>query len=547
MDRKILTAVIVSTLMLSACKTNTLDVSSGNSQSTPAGVIDNYAEFTLTSNLSHLSSNQKKMLPILIEIATIMDELFWLQTYGEKNKLLRSIESPSLQRLVEINYGPWDRMEGDKAIIAKYGEKALGANFYPKDMSKEEFESSTDKYKTSPYTILKRDVTGKLFSQFYHDTYPHLLSKASNLLLQAAELADDNGFKHYLTLRAKALMDDNFTASDFAWMEMKNNDIDFIVGPIESYEDLLYENKKAYAAFVIIKDKTWNKKLARLSKLLPQLQEELPVPTEYKTETPGSDSELNAYDAIYYAGHGNAGGKTIAINLPNDEVVQLKRGTRRLQLKNAMQAKFEKIMAPITDILIAPEQRKHVTFSAFFSNTMFHEVAHGLGIRKTVNNKGSVRNALKNLSLTQEEGKADALGLFIIEKLFAMGELSEGEIMDHYVTSMAGIFRSARFGSSSSHGIANMLRFNYFAEQQAFNYNEKTGYYSVNPDKMSTAIRKLASKILISQGDGDYAGVKKWIEDQGKVSPQLNVALNRLKNIPVDIVFNQGVQYLQGL
>ncbi|HOP22979.1 MAG TPA: Zn-dependent hydrolase [Gammaproteobacteria bacterium] len=505
---------------------------------------DIYAEFTLTSDLSHLNDNQKKMIPILVEISQIMDELFWLQSYGNKDELLNSIDDSNLKGLADINYGPWDRLNGDKSFIKSYGEKPLGANFYPHDMTKEEFESSNDPEKSGLYTIVERNDKGELVSRPYHDVYSEQLIKASKLLIKASELAEDQGFKDYLALRATALMTSQYFESDMAWMDMKSNDIDFVVGPIENYEDQLYNYKTAFEAYVLIKDKSWSEKLSKFAKLLPVLQEGLPVDEAYKTESPGTDSDLNAYDALYYAGHSNAGSKTIAINLPNDEKVQLAKGSRRLQLKNAMKAKFDKILVPISEVLVAPEQRKHITFDAFFGNTMFHEVAHGLGIKNTINGKGTVRTALKQHASAQEEGKADILGLYMVEKLYEMGEITEGEVMDNYVTFMAGIFRSVRFGSSSAHGVANMLRFNYFAEQQAFNFDEESGYYSVNPEKMSQAIQSLSNKILTLQGNGDYEGVEKWVHEQGKVSPELEKALSRLQNIPVDIVFKQGVEYL---
>jgi len=508
-------------------------------------VSDIYASFTLTTDLSHLSNNQKRMLPLLIEISKIMDELFWLQSYGTKDELLNSISDKNLKKLVEINYGPWDRLNGDKKLIANYDDKPLGANFYPKDMTKDEYEAFEDDKKGDLYTVLERNADGYLTSVYYHDKFPEQLKKASELLLQAAKLAEDEGFKKYLTLRAKALLNDEFRASDMAWMDMKTNDIDFVVGPIENYEDQLYGQKTAYEAYVLIKDKSWSEKLAKFAKLLPLLQRDLPVDEKYKTETPGTDSDLNAYDALYYAGHSNAGGKTIAINLPNDETVQLEKGSRRLQLKNAMQAKFDKILIPISEELVVPEQRKHITFDAFFSNTMFHEVAHGLGIKNTINDKGTVREALKQFASAQEEGKADILGLYMVEKLYELGEITEGEIMDNYVTFMAGIFRSVRFGSSSAHGVANMLRFNYFSENQAFNFDEATGLYSVNPEKMSAAIKSLSNKILTLQGDGDYEGVEQWVSEQGHISPELKAALDRLSNVPVDIVFDQGVRHLE--
>lgn len=505
---------------------------------------DVYAQFTLTTDLSHLSDNQKKMLPILIDISKIMDELFWLQSFGEKNGLLANIDDANARRLADINYGPWDRLDGDKLFIHGYGDKALGANFYPKDMTKEEFDAFDSPNKTGLYHVIKRNSQGALETIPYHHIYQKQLEKASALMLNAAELAEDPGFRKYLTLRAQALLNDEFKASDLAWMDMKNNDIDFVVGPIENYEDQLYGYKTAYEAYVLIKDKSWSEKLAKFAALLPILQRDLPVDAQYKTETPGTESDLNAYDVLYYAGHSNAGSKTIAINLPNDESVQLEKGTRRLQLKNAMKAKFEKILVPIAENLVLPEQRQYITFNAFFGNTMFHEVAHGLGIKNTINGKGPVRTALKQFASAQEEGKADILGLYMVEKLFEMGELTEGQIMDHYVTFMAGIFRSVRFGSSSAHGVANMLRFNYFAEQKAFNYDETTGYYSVNPEKMSEAVQSLSKKILTLQGDGDYAGVEAWVNQQGNISPQLKSALDRLSGIPVDIVFTQGTEQL---
>ncbi|MDX5435945.1 MAG: Zn-dependent hydrolase, partial [Pontibacter sp.] len=327
--------------------------------------------------------------------------------------------------------------------------------------------------------------------------------------------------------------------------DMKNNKIDVVIGPIETYEDKLFGYKAAHEAYVLVKDMEWSKRLAKYAAFLPELQRGLPVPAKYKKETPGTDSDLNAYDVVFYAGDSNAGSKTIAINLPNDEEVQLKKGTRRLQLKNAMRAKFDKIMVPIAEELIVEEQRKNVTFDAFFANTMFHEVAHGLGIKNTVNNKGTVREALKEHASALEEGKADILGLYMITQLQEKGEL-EGDLKDYYTTFLAGIFRSVRFGAASAHGKANMVRFNFFKENGAFERDEQTGKYRVNYEKMREAMNKLSEKILTLQGEGDYAGVGNLLNNQGQVSPQLQADLDKLAkaNIPVDIVFEQGVDVL---
>ena len=522
------------------------DIKKQPEKSAGAQLMDNYAGFTLTANLSHLSDNQQKMVDYLIQAAKVMDDLFWLQSYGEKYDLLNSIDDPDLKRYAEINYGPWDRLAGDKPFIEGYGIKPPGARFYPPEMAKEEFNTQADDNLRSIYTLVRADEQGQLQAIPYHVAYEEAILQAAEWLKKAAELAEDPGFKNYLTLRAQALLNDEYQASDRAWLDMKNNAVDVVIGPIETYEDQLFGYKAAYEAFVLIKDKKGSEKLAKYAQFLPRLQAELPVADKYKQETPGTDSDLNAYDAVYYAGDANAGSKTIAINLPNDEQVQLEKGTRRLQLKNAMHAKFEKILLPIAHELVVPEQRKHVTFEAFFANTMFHEVAHGLGIKNTLTGQGTVRESLKEYAGAVEEGKADILGLYMVEKLHRLGELDGGELMDYYTTFMAGIFRSVRFGSSSAHGVANLLRFNYFAEHGAFNYHQESGHYSVNPEKMSAAIASLSEKILTLQGDGDYQAVADWFQQDGQMSPQLTQALDAINRagIPVDIVFQQGRQYL---
>lgn len=510
-------------------------------------LLSKYAEFELTSDLSHLSQNQKDLLPLLISAAQIMDELFWLQSYGPQAPLLAGIEDESLRRFAAINYGPWDRLDGDQPFIEGYGAKFAGANFYPADLDKADFEANGSAAMKDLYTYVKRDADGQLMAVPFHQAHQAELAKAADLLRQAAALADDEGFKNYLTLRAEALVTDQFKDSDLAWMDMKNNAIDVVIGPIETYEDQLFGYKAAYEAYVLIKDLSWSERLSKYAAFLPQLQAELPVDDAFKTETPGTDSDLNAYDAIYYAGHSNAGSKTIAINLPNDETVQLEKGTRRLQLKNVMQAKFEKILVPIAEQVVTPEQRKHITFNAFFANTMFHEVAHGLGVKNTINDRGTVRTALKELASPIEEGKADILGLYMVEKLHKMGELEDGEMMDYYTTFMAGIFRSVRFGSSSAHGVANLLRFNYFADQGAFSFDPSTGHYSVDAEKMSAAVASLSEKILSHQGTGDYAGVQKWFQEKGQISEQLAASLARINQagIPVDVDFKQGLTSIQ--
>nr|MBL0689759.1 Zn-dependent hydrolase [Pseudoalteromonas sp.] len=508
--------------------------------------LDIYTDFSLQSDLSHLSDNQKAMVAKLIDASKIMDDLFWKQAFGkDKQDFLAQLDDEKVRQFADINYGPWDRLNGDEVFLSGYKEKPLGAGFYPADITKEELNNADVKDKTGLYSLIKRDELGNLYSTPYSEEYAVELAQAAELLREASKLADDKEFANYLNLRADAIQSDDFQASDFAWMDMKNNPIDVVIGPIENYEDQLFGYRAAYESYVLIKDLKWSERLAKFAAFLPELQKGLPVDSKYKQEVPGSDADLNAYDVVYYAGHSNAGSKTIAINLPNDEQVQLEKGTRRLQLKNAMRAKFDKILVPISEQLIVPEQRKHITFDAFFANTMFHEVAHGLGIKNTLTGKGTVRQSLQEHASALEEGKADILGLYMVEQLLKKGEITEGTLEDYYTTFMAGIFRSVRFGASSAHGKANMIRFNFFAQEGAFSKNED-GLYSINMDKMGDAMAKLSRLILTLQGDGDYEKVDQLIATHGDIKAELAKDLEKLSkaNIPVDVTFKQGKDVL---
>ena len=508
--------------------------------------LDIYFPVDLTADLSHLSDNQKQVVSLLIDASKIMDELFWQQAFaGDKAEFLSQLSDSQVRQFAEINYGPWDRLNNNQAFLSGVEDKPAGANFYPADMQKSEFEQADFAGKIDLYTLVRRNDEGQLYAVPYHQAYRPQLEEAATILRQAAELAEDPGFKNYLEMRAEALLSNQYQASDFAWMDMTDNAIDVVIGPIESYEDQLYGYRAAFESYVLIKDLEWSEKLAVYAQYLPELQRNLPVAADYKAEVPGSGAQLNAYDVVYYAGHSNAGSKTIAINLPNDEQVQLEKGTRRLQLKNAMRAKFDAILVPIADQLIVAEQRQHITFDAFFANTMFHEVAHGLGIKNLVGQAGTVREALKEHASALEEGKADILGLYMVTQLLEAGVITEGVLEDYYTTFLAGIFRSVRFGASSAHGKANMIRFNYFEQAGAFTRND-AGLYSVNMDAMRAAMNSLSEKILTLQGDGDYQGVGELFATMGNISPQLQQDLERLSqaSIPVDITFRQGKQVL---
>jgi len=507
--------------------------------------INEYATVKLTTDLTKLSEKEKQMIPILIDVAKIIDGIYWDQTLGDKKAFMDTIQDSLMRQFADINYGPWERLNGNKPFIPGFGEKPAGARFYPEDMAKEEFEKWNDKNKTSQYTLIRRNDDKTLKAVWYHEAYHEQITKASDLLKQAALLSEDPGLKKYLNERAQAFLTDDYFASDMAWMEMKNNTLDIVIGPIENYEDELFGYKTAYEGAVLVKDMDWSKRLAKFAAFLPQLQQDLPVDSKYKKEKPGTDSDLNAYDVIYVSGNSNIVSKTIAINLPNDEKVQLAKGSRRLQLKNAIRAKFDHILLPIANILIDSLQRGNVKFDAFFSNIMFHEVAHGLGIKNTITGKGNVRTALKEKYSSFEEAKADILGLFMTTQLIAKGEVKDITAEDCFVTYMAGLIRSVRFGAASAHGKANMMCFNFFADNGAFERNAN-GTYKVNFEKTREAMNKWAAIILKFEGDGDYSGASAYLETNGTIRETLNSDIQRLRTskIPLDIVYEQGTGVL---
>lgn len=549
---RILTFLLLGSMIyaMSSCSAEAENTDGMETQDSTAmamqALLGKYTTVKLTTDISALSAAERQMIPILIEVARIMDTLFWYEAYGDRDELLASIENEDMGRFAVINYGPWDRLGGNAPFVPGVGEKPAGAQYYPADMTKEEFEAADLPDKASLYTFVRRNENGDLMTIPYREMFADQIGRAATLLDEAAELAEDAGLKKYLSMRAEALRTDNYQPSDLAWMDMKDNHIDFVVGPIETYEDQLFGYKASHEAYVLVKDMEWSQRLEKYAAFMPELQKGLPCADQYKKEKPGSDAQLNAYDVIYYSGDCNAGSKTIAINLPNDEEVQLKKGTRRLQLKNAMRAKFDKILIPIAQELIDPSQQKHVIFDAFFANTMFHEVAHGLGIKNTINGKGSIREALKEHASALEEGKADILGLYMVNQLFKKGELTGATMEDYYVTFMASIFRSVRFGASSAHGKANMIRFNFFQEYGAFVRDETTGTYKIDFDNLQKATDALGALILQIQGDGAYQQAADLVTQKGQITPQLQADLDRLseKGIPVDVVYEQGIEAL---
>ena len=509
--------------------------------------VEEYAQVELRSDLvNNLNDKEKELVKIFFQVGEITDDLFWQQTFGDKSQL-DTITDSYAKEFAMIHYGAWDRLDNNKPFLAGYGEKPAVCNYYPHDITAEEFDAFEDANKNSWYTVIRRNEDGSLKSVWYHEAYAEEIGRICALLEKAVTLAEDPGLKNYLKKRIEAFKTDDYLESDLAWMDMKDSKIDFVTGPIESYDDKFQETKASYESFILLKDEARSKDLAKFVAMLPALQKELPCAPEYKTFVPGTSSDLNVYDAVYYAGDCNAGSKTIAINLPNDERVHALKGTRRLQLRNSMRAKFDKILMPIGQLIVTPEQQKYLNFDAFFWNVTFHEVAHGLGVKQTINTNESVDAVMGTEKTSWEEAKADILGLFMVTKLIEMGEITNITAEDAIATYIAGILRSVRFGAASSHGKANMMCFNYMEKAGAFSRDAK-GQYVIDFGKAKEAMNGWAALILQTQGDGNVEFATKYRAENGGITPALQADLDKINGagIPRDITFIQGADILLG-
>lgn len=509
--------------------------------------VEEYAQVELKSDLvNNLNDKEKELVKIFFQVGEITDDLFWQQTFGDKSQL-DTITDSYAKEFAMIHYGAWDRLDNNKPFLAGYGEKPAVCNYYPHDITAEEFDAFEDANKNSWYTVIRRNEDGSLKSVWYHEAYAEEIGRICALLEKAVTLAEDPGLKNYLEKRIEAFKTDDYLESDLAWMDMKDSKIDFVTGPIESYDDKFQETKASYESFILLKDEARSKDLAKFVAMLPALQKEFPCAPEYKTFVPGTSSDLNVYDAVYYAGDCNAGSKTIAINLPNDERVHALKGTRRLQLRNSMKAKFDKILMPIGQLIVTPGQQKYLNFDAFFWNVTFHEVAHGLGVKQTINTNESVDAVMGTEKTSWEEAKADILGLFMVTKLIEMGEITNITAEDAIATYIAGILRSVRFGAASSHGKANMMCFNYMEKAGAFSRDAK-GQYVIDFGKAKEAMNGWAALILQTQGDGNVEFATKYRAENGGITPALQADLDKINGagIPRDITFIQGADILLG-
>ncbi len=494
-----------------------------------------------------LSEREKDVLEKLYRASKIIDELFLEQVYSKnaqiKSDLLadNSDEAKIKLELFNIMFGPFDRLEDNVPFMGK-DAKPLGANFYPEDMTKEEFENwikdnpVDEKAFTNEFTVIRRN-NGKLIAIPYSEFFKDKLTETSKLLKEAAEFADNASIKKYLFSRADAFLSNDYYQSDMDWMDLNDHNIEVVIGPYEVYEDAMFNYKASFESFVTIKDPVESKKLEVFGKYLNDIEKNLPLDDKHKDYSRGSESPIVVANEVFSAGDTKAGVQTLAFNLPNDERVRKAKGSKKVMLKNVHEAKFEKLLKPIAEIVLEPEQLQYVTFDAFFNHTLMHEMSHGVGpgFIKVKGIETEVKKELKETYSTMEECKADILGLynniFMIEKGVHPKE-SENKI---WVTFLAGAFRSMRFGIGEAHGGGNAIIYNYLLEKGGFAYNEGTQKVHVDFEKIYPALKELCNLVLTIQAEGNYAGAKDLIAKYAVNSPTIETMRKKLEKLPVDI------------
>jgi hypothetical protein len=499
----------------------------------------------LEPDLSALSPKDRQVLDKLVEAARLMDEIFLRQAWAGNPGLRQQIadwksgEKGAARQYFTLMYGPWDRQESRQPFLGDFQHPA-GAGYYPEDLTKEEFEAwiaahpgDRERF-TSGVTVIRR--AGKnLQAVPYSQEYRQWLEPAAKRLREAAALTGNASLKKFLELRADAFLNDDYYASDMAWMDLESP-VEVTIGPYETYEDELFGYKAAFEAFVTVDLPKESAALARFKELLPWLERNLPIPDEHKNFSRGTESPIRVVDTVYTSGDTRAGVQTLAFNLPNDERVRQAKGSKKVLLRNTMRAKYDKILVPIAQAVLVPEQVKDLSFDAFYDEVLHHELSHGLGPGKIKKDgkETEVRLELKELYSTLEEAKADVMGVYNILALIEKGDMPKELRRTLEPTYVAGLFRSARFGVDEAHGQGVITQFNYLTEKGALVVDGNARFRTV-PEKFPGALRDLLRDMLMLQARGDYEGTKQFLDKYGKPTQSLRDAIGRLGAVPVDI------------
>ena len=527
------TIVILSILALSAisCTRNQADVSR---------LVENYAQVTIPApDLTGITDNGKEVLKLYRQAADEVDKIYWRQYFGDKESLIGSLSNPSEKLYAEINYGPWDRIDG-KPFLPGYGDKPAGACFYPQDMTEEEFHSWNNPDKNSPYTLVQRDSDGGLKTVWYHDAYAESIGKIEEYLQRAADVTIKESVRNYLLNMIEGLKTDDYYNSNKAWLEMNDSKMDLVIGPIEALDDALYGTKASYGAYVLLKNLQLTEELSALSARMPELQQMLPGDPANRDFVPGAESDIFSCNVLYCSGYTNAGYKVIGINFPYDAKAQAELGTRTIIFDNIIREKFNRTVHPVGSALLEDVYQPHVDASAFYWSIVFRELAKGLGVKETINGKGTVAEALGSEALVVEKAKSNVLGTWLCAQEAENYQISalfrKEDVLATFVTNT---IRSTRFGVADPTGIANIIVYNYLLESKAITWNP-SGRYSIDYDKTWQALETLGAEILRIQAHGDIEAARRWASRYGVAGPESLSDKRVLENagIPVDIRFS---------
>ncbi|MGC2696485.1 MAG: hypothetical protein WA738_11910 [Candidatus Angelobacter sp.] len=556
--RRLLTFLLVSTIMATAQKTPA-PPSFPNADELHQ-MAARFAPVRLEVDLSGLSAGDKKALAKLIEAGRIVNHLFMQQFWSGDVALYRKLQldksalGKARLHYFWINKGPWSEIDEHKAFLPGVpAKKPEGANFYPEDMTKEEFEAwAKTLYPESKeqaegfFTVVRRGADKKLKLVPYSVEYKADLDQAARLLREAAALTDNASLKKFLATRAAAFSTNNYFESDMAWMDL-DAPVDVTIGPYETYNDELFGYKAAFEAYINVRDDKESARLGFLGQHLQEIEDNLPEDPQYRVSKLGAAAPIRVVNEVFAAGDGNHGVQTAAYNLPNDDKVVQQKGSKRVMLKNIQEAKFKSTLQPISKVVLQPSAQQDLSFELFFTHIVAHELTHGLGPHQIkINGRDTnPRLELKELYSAIEEAKADVTGLFALQYLMTQADKNAGggpAPLPHgpdaerklYTTYLASSFRTLRFGLQDSHAKGMAVQFNYFLDKGAFVANSD-GTFSVDLGKIKDAVAGLDRVLLTLEATGDYAGTKKLMSEMMVLRPEVQKALERLKQVPTDI------------
>ncbi|MBM4160793.1 MAG: hypothetical protein FJ217_06820 [Ignavibacteria bacterium] len=539
-------AIVLAGLLFTGCKkvemetTKTADLEAK---------IKRFAPVEITADISRLSYGDRKAIAKLFDAAKIMDKLYTRQVWSGNEPLRRKLETDTTAqgrlelKLFNIEMSPWSSLDHNQPFIKGVPARPSQANFYPEDITKEEFNAwlaslpdAEKKKATGYFHVIRRDAGGKLKLVPYDEEYRDLLEPAAKLLREAADLTTSRSLKTFLTKRAEAFLTNDYYESDIAWMEL-DSPIEPTIGPYEVYLDELFNYKAAFEAFITSRNDEETKKLATFSRYLQEIESNLPIDSKYRNPKLGASAPIRVVDEILVGGEARAGVQTAAYNLPNDERIVREKGSKRVMLKNVQEAKFQKVLVPISRIALDTSQQSSVAFEPFFTHILAHELMHGLGPHSiTVNGKQTtVRQQMKELSSAFEEAKADISGLFALQYLIDIGVVPKSMEQPMYVTFLAGCFRSVRFGINEAHGRGMALQFNYLMDAGAVRFNRVAGTFSVDVAAMKNAAQKLTGEIMTIQAEGSYEKAKAMLDRYAVIRHEMKSVLDKLADIPTDI------------